>query len=41
MLAMCVGNHAQASQATFGRLKLQDGIQGRLSFEVMKNKPAQ
>jgi hypothetical protein len=28
MLTMRVGNHAQASQATFGRLKLQDGVQG-------------
>ena len=41
MLAMCVGNHAQASQATFGRLKLQDGIQGGLFSEVKTNKPAQ
>jgi hypothetical protein len=41
MLTMRVGNHAQASQATFGRLKLQDGVQGGLISEVMTNKPAQ
>ena len=41
MLAVRVGNHAQASQATFGRLKLQDGVQGGLISEVKTNKPAQ
>jgi hypothetical protein len=41
VLTMRVGNHAQASQATFGRLKLQDGVQGGLISEVMTNKPAQ
>ena len=41
MLAMCLGNHAQASQATFGRLKLQDGVQGGLFSDVKTNKPAQ
>ena len=41
MLTVRVGNHAQASQATFGSLKLQDRVQGGFSSEVMTNKPAQ
>jgi hypothetical protein len=41
MLAMCIGNHAQACQATFGGLKLQDGVQGELSSDVWSKKPAQ
>jgi hypothetical protein len=40
MLAMCVGNHAQACQATFGGLKLLDGDQGELSSDVWSKKPA-
>ena len=41
MLTVRIGNHAQASQATFGSLKLQDGVQGGLISEVKTNKPAQ
>ena len=37
---MCAGNHTQASQATFGRLKLQDGVQGGFILDVWQKTPA-
>jgi hypothetical protein len=32
MLTMGIGNHAQASQAAFGSLQLQNGIQSKTLF---------